>query len=347
MEERFPLKMSFVELNGFYMRAIGVRICNKRMRFSCDMVGNVFEGDPSPALRPRSSSADEMVGFSRQLADKGIPFLHVMVPLKLDVDGALFPAGWNGRNPNREAEAFVSDVQARGVRVLDLIPILAGTAKDVQANYFSTDHHWRFRTALRAAALTADRLADILQEPMLKSNERLKPEAWIWKSIPRCFLGSQGRRTGCFFASAEDFEYAVPKFPNRMTRFIPSKRYKVAGDFGKAEMLSRFLKTTRRNRYVNRYGLYTGSDEDIQVHANVLAPVRKRLMLVKDSFGNPVSAFLATVFRSVIQVDPRKLPDGVMVMDVVEKYRPDVVVELVNPGFISSWGMGMKYEELR
>ena len=112
-------------------------------------------------------------------------------------------------------------------------------------------------------------------------------------------------------------------------------------------MLSRFLKTTRRNRYVDRYGLYTGFDEDIQVHANALAPVRKRLMLVKDSFGNPVSAFLATVFRSVIQVDPRKLPEGVTVMDVVEKHRPDVVVELFNPGFVASWGAGLKYEELR
>ena len=59
-------------------------------------------------------------------------------------------------------------------------------------------------------------------------------------------------------------------------------------------------------------------------------------MIVKDSFANPVAAFLATVCREVIVVDPRMLGSLSDVIDIVAACRPDVVVELVNPSAIGN-----------
>ena len=118
------------------------------------------------------------------------------------------------------------------------------------------------------------------------------------------------------------------------------------GDFRKAEIISSMIKAEAKPS-ANRYTAYTGTDVDVQRHVNCGAAVPIRVMLVKDSFGNPVAAFWATVFKEVVQVDPRKLPKGTTALDLARRYRPDVVVEMVNPGFLSAWSLGIQYADLR
>ena len=81
----------------------------------------------------------------------------------------------------------------------------------------------------------------------------------------------------------------------------------------------------------NAYAIY-GRDAGRVTIQNKNAMTTIRVMIVKDSFANPVAAFLATVCREVIVVDPRKLGSLSDVIDIAAACRPDVVVELVNPG---------------
>ena len=138
----------------------------------------------------------------------------------------------------------------------------------------------------------------------------------------------------------------MPKFDVTIDRSIPSRGFRERGDFRKAEVVSSMIQVETKPS-ANRYTAFTGTDVDVQRHVNCGAAVPIRVMLVKDSFGNPVSAFWATVFKEVIQVDPRKLPEGTTALDLARQYRPDAVVELVNPGFLSAWGLGIRYADLR
>ena len=344
VRERFPFKMRFVELSGAVARLCGRRLCNKRLRYGSGVVGNLHWPGPLDDFRWQEALV-RMVRLKSELAMDGFPFLYVMVPNKLDLEGHLYPSGWRGANRNREAGTFLERAREKGIEVLNLAPILVKTPKDVVRNYFRTDHHWKFRAALRASALVAGRLAVLLKEPHLANCSNLNPENWEWHVKRAFFIGSQGRRTGKLFSGADDFEYAYPKFRTQLSRTIPSRKFKVSGDFRKSETLLRCLKSG--NEYLSRYAFYTGGDVDVQVHTNAKAPSRHRVMIVKDSFGNPLSAFLATVFRSVIQVDPRKLAPGVSVRDLANRYRPDIVVEVANPGLLLGQVDGLRYEELR
>ena len=64
--------------------------------------------------------------------------------------------------------------------------------------------------------------------------------------------------------------------------------------------------------------------------SSATAPFPHRILLLKDSFGNPVASFLATMFKEVIQVDMRRQPKSVSELDIVKRFKPDVVVRLEN-----------------
>lgn len=324
-EREFPLKNAFVALNGGMCRALGRRLCNGRIRFVNGMVGDTFE---SPGKLGMSAQRE----FASVLASRGVPFLLALAPCKLDLDGSLFPEGWRGADLNAIARNELGRFADSGARTLDMTVELAGTADRVGRNYFATDHHWRYRAAMRAARLVADEVSDMAGVPGLAGHPNLDPENWEWTVLRKSFVGTAARRTGPLFVSPDDFEYCVPKFATELVRSLPFEKKSVTGGFEKVEMEMKYLRDAKRPK-AHRYRLLTGAPETgrgLQVHENARAAAPLKLMLVRDSYGNPVGAFLATVFAEVIQTDYRYLPDGVSLSDVVDRYRPDVVVWLSN-----------------
>ena len=345
LEERLLWKSRFVNLNGGVLRLAGRRICNGRMRYSNGMIGSMY-GSKELDNAQQKASTDDLAAFARAMSECQIPFLFVLAPWKIDLAGELFPPGWDGANMNVQGGRVVENLAREGVRTLNLAPIFTETAADVSKSHFATDHHWRYRTALAAARLVANELAEMTSTPGLREHPHLKESSWKWKNMPHAFLGSDGRRTGHFFSGVDDFEYAVPKFATTITRTIPSKKFRVKGSFATAEIVKSRI-DPKAPPSINRYSCYTGPDVDVQRHVNSRAPLSLKVMLIKDSFGNPVAAFWATVFKEVVQVDPRKLREGTSVLDLVDKYRPDAVVEIVNPNFLSAWNLGIAYDDLR
>ena len=184
LAERLFWKERFVNLNGYAARLIGRRKCNKRMRFTNGMIGIASDQSKLDELA-RDRVAKEITSLNAALKQLNVPFLFVLVPLKMDLAGALVPQGFPVANPNVEASKVVTVLAGRGVRTLDLTPILAATPEDVTRNYFRTDHHWRYRTALHAACLVANELSEILSVPDLRDHPRPQEGNWRWIALPR------------------------------------------------------------------------------------------------------------------------------------------------------------------
>lgn len=344
--KKYQFKDFFVDLNGGVTRLALRRICNERIRCRNGML---VEQDQ---CNVPSDFGDGISKFGRWLDGRGIPFVFVLIPCKGDVGGRMFPEGFSCANRNVSAQMEARRLQeSASLKVLDLVPEFAGTETAVASNYFHTDHHWKFRAALRAASLVADALAEMLHEPKLKGNTNLQSENWVWKRLPHQFLGSDGRRTGALFAGSDEFEYAFPKFKTDMVRrcvkgngyLRPGKMDEVfSGEYRTVELDWRYAKQGRGN-WGNNYGMFAGSDRAVQLHVNKSAPVAKRIMIIKDSFGNPVVAGLTTVFREIVQVDPRKLDGVASLPELVEAWRPSAVVEMCNPSVVFATSRRKKF----
>lgn len=339
---RFPAKFRFIDLNGGACRLAGRRICNRRIRFENGHIGEMYEdaGLSDPAVLSRA--VGEVVDFSGELKSRGIPFVFVMAPRKMALEGRMFPRGWEGRNMNRDAMSAVESLERGGVRVLNLIPAFAATVADETANFFATDHHWRIGTAFEAARLAAGEIADAVDAPELARTPRLDRGNWEWRTLRSAFLGGDAYRTGRLFVPPEDFEYALPKFETDISLASRGGSIRARGDFRKSVVAAKRLRPDA-DATAKRYFCY-GENLDVLRYVNHSPASPLRVMLVKDSFALPVAAFWSTVFAEVVVVDTRRFGEGVFLRDLVDACRPDVVVELVNPGFLAGHSLRLRPE---
>lgn len=319
----FPYKYLFIDLNGGVCRAIGRRMCNSRLLYDGGHLGFMYECDgssPAPFIESTAS-------FASRIRELGIPFLYVQIPAKFALEEGQMPTGWPHYNPNAEALQVEAELAERGVRTLDLVRAFVATKEDVERNFYKTDHHWQGRAAFAAARLVACEIANVLDEPALRDPPELDIANWTRHMRKGAFLGSHGRRTGRFFAGTDDFEYFVPNFETKIRRSMSGKS-RANGSYKKAVLEMHFLSRPLHDR--NAYGVY-GTDRNDVAYVNTKAKSRVKVLVVKDSFANPVVGFLSTVCREIVKVDPRRCTSKEEIFQMVAKHRPDIVVMLVNP----------------
>jgi hypothetical protein len=112
-----------------------------------------IEPDPLPAL----------LGLHRQLAARGIRLLVVPVPVKASIHPErLSPRPARPPLQNPSFGDFVAQLEAEGIPVLDLGPVLAEAAREGGPQYLETDTHWTPEAMERAAAAVAGRVRPLL-----------------------------------------------------------------------------------------------------------------------------------------------------------------------------------------
>lgn len=323
-------KNRFVDVNGAYRRLSGFRMCNQRMRYRDGTLGYPYEdfcGDIGMA-------AGKLRAVASECSRRHVPFVLAIPPCRLDIDGSMLPDGWTAGNPNRDAKELVDMLAGEGVRTLDMITAFASSPEVVAASFFETDHHWRFESALAAAGMLVDELSDVCADEAADARRCLDEENWEWADVGRVFLGAHGRRVGRFFGGLSEFRYCTPRFETSISVCWPSKGRSVCGSFEEV-MLDRRVLMVQDPYAVNMYALY-GSNDVLTVYENARAPCGRRVMIIKDSFGNPVTAFLATVFGSIVEVDPRFVSKDETISNLLDRYRPDAVVLTFNSGMVFS-----------
>ncbi len=323
LPDRFPHKYTLIDVNGGACRAIGRRLCNKRVLFRNGFLGYMY----APRRDAVGPFVEGTAAFAHRVEGLGVPFLYIQLPAKFALEEDLMPEGVAHYNPNEEALWTVAELSGHGVRALDLVHAFAATRADVEANFFRTDHHWRGRAAFEAAGLVARELAEVLDDPALREPPELDIGNWEELALKQAFLGSHGRRTGRWFAGIDDFEYFIPKFGTDIRRYMAGT-LQTQGCFMESVLELRNL--SRPIHVRNAFGTF-GSDRTDVAFVNGGASSKARILIVKDSFANPVAGFLATVCREVVKVDPRRYSSGEEIFLAVLKHRPDAVVMLVNP----------------
>jgi alginate O-acetyltransferase complex protein AlgJ len=104
-----------------------------------------------PAPEPDAVAA--LAGFHEELAARGIRLLLLPTPVKAVGAPERLARGRAGPLQNPSFAAFVSDLEARGVAVLDPTPLLLEPG-----SYLDTDTHWRPEAMERVARALAERI---------------------------------------------------------------------------------------------------------------------------------------------------------------------------------------------
>lgn len=322
--DRFPFHDNVIEWYGGLLRALGRRTFNNTVVLKNGMLSRESRATPVKGLSER------LAGEAKWCSANGFRFLFALAPEKMDLDLSLAQPGFSF-DANAAGGRFVRELSGLGIDTLDLRRPFAVDAEAVSRNFFRTDIHWNFNSAREAAAIIAARLGAMLDDPDAMTNGLLAAENWAPHVSSPVYLGANARRTGSLFCARESVTWYLPRFETRMSRHKMG-RDAISGTFEDVVMSRTILKALRNGTDLGDANeLYGGGGGKIMTIRNPGAPSRKRIVVIKDSFGRVVSAFLTTVFSEVTFMDPRR--DGWskgefrrMILEV----RPDAVLEVFN-----------------
>lgn len=269
-------------------------------------------------------SLDAVEELKSKLDQAGIPFLYVQAPFKLSDDEQQLPANKTDY-ADYNVNLFLKGLDERGIKYLDLRPLLRDGEKTQNQLFFDTDHHWRIETAFEATGHIMDELNKDYGFTIDSKYKDLKN--YNVETLKKCYLGSMGRRTGRFYSGLDDFTLITPKFKTSYTLYEhdygAEKIYK--GSFYKAILDKKYL-VKKAPVDLNRYAVYHGDNEELIFNNNLVT--NGKVMMIKDSFGVPVYSFLSLGVHEVRALDLRLFKDSVA--KYAKENKPDVVILLYN-----------------
>ena len=325
LTESFWLKEKYIDLYGLVERLLGrtyIRDVNPSL---------VVVKDNHEQLQFLTFSADyteeveKIDKLNKILQKSNTPLLYVQTPLKIIEGFTQLPSSvqdWSTENTDK----LLQSLEDKGVDYLDLRQSIIEDGLNLEELFYKTDHHWTTHTAFWAMEQVVEKLEN--EYGMVLDIEKYYTDINKYKATecPNSFLGSQGRRVGRFYTGVDDYTLLTPLFDTNYNVEIHKsdsvKTYE--GDFEETIIKANLL-DENESVYTNRYATYFGGDyPEVRIENRNKAAGHK-VLIIKDSFALPFSAFLSTMFAETRLLDLRYY-DADKLESYIEEYNPDVVL---------------------
>lgn len=325
LTESFWLKEKYIDLYGLVERLLGrtyIRDVNPSL---------VVVKDNHEQLQFLTFSADyteevEKIDKLNKIVQKSnTPLLYVQTPLKIIEGFTQLPSSvqdWSTENTDKLLQAL----EDKGVDYLDLRQSIIEDGLNLEELFYKTDHHWTTHTAFWAMEQVVEKLEN--EYGMVLDIEKNYTDISNYKATeyPNSFLGSQGRRVGRFYTGVDDYTLLTPLFDTNYNVEIHKSDSVTSyeGDFEETIIKTNLL-DENESVYTNRYAAYFGGDyPEVRIENRNKAAGHK-VLIIKDSFALPFSAFLSTMFAETRLLDLRYY-DADKLESYIEEYNPDVVL---------------------
>ncbi len=324
-------KNDFINLYGLTQRVAGNRcVLDKSAQYKVVKLRNGSLAYVEAKGENISEKAARLSDFSKHLQSNGIPLLYAQLPFKINKDNKTLPPGI-ADYANENADQMLAVLNSRGVDTVDLRDEIVADKLDYPTLFFKTDHHWTPETGLWAAKKIAEKLNNgygfNIDLPML---DKSRFQVIIYEDM---FLGSMGKRVGQYYAGTDDFSLFLPRVETDMRCVyirVNGAVFERSGSFEDTWIFPQNLKKDYFN--LNTYATYTGADYPLlEIRNNLTAG--KKILVLRDSFAGVLVPFLSLAAGGELHaIDPRYFKGSIT--DYVEKFKPDLVLVLYNPGVL-------------
>ncbi|MCI8336823.1 MAG: hypothetical protein HFI72_06680 [Peptococcaceae bacterium] len=284
-----------------------------------------------------TEQGENIANFAGWLAARDIDFYYIQAPYKILPGYTQVPVGITDYS-NENADSLLAILGEKQVNYVDLRAEIQKENKDRKGLFYRTDHHWQTKTAFWAyskiGSILTERLGWDIPQQVLSLEE-----GYTVTSYPYSFLGSQGKRVGRLYVGVDQYDYIAPVFATDFTVSITKSDGTLreqAGSFTEALVYAPLLAETE-DVETNKYACYFGGDYPEVKIKNNLAANDKKILVIKDSFALPFTAFLANSCAEIRMIDLRYFTGRME--DYIEAYEPDLVLMLYNPSSFGSKAM--------
>ena len=255
--------------------------------------------------------ASRISDLAEKVTENKGKFLFVQAPERYNYDYVKLPLPQAKPQIDRIETIDKYLLSDSNVHILNLQKEFFDDGIDYKSMFFKTDHHWTTGTAFKAY----QKICKIFNTDfgIRIDEEYYSEDAWDVKTYKNSFLGSIGGRVGAGFIGKDDIDYIYPKFKTQYIKRVSAVPQKSIADGGSVDYEGEYTKAILDINGENiTYGAYVSFDVAEVVIKNQLINNRKKLLIIKDSFALPISAFLSTCFSEVRMIDPRYYKDGIL-----------------------------------
>ena len=317
----------FISVYGITQRVIGTSVYDDAgytylIRDKQDFIHfNTLPADAKPF-------ADAVCRFRDAMEAEDIPFLYLQSPTK-EIEGYTdYPPGIDYASTDN-ARAMRDALRTAGVELVSFAEEFAARGIDPKSQFYRTDHHWTTQSAFEAFRIALPYLNERYGWSLDAST--CQPENWTSLYQPQSFLGSIGRRIGVELAGLDDYTYLEPAFETSYDVFYPPTSRETpywSGSFHHTMVRDSLLYAD--NVEANRYASYFQYDYAELVIENKLAENDLHVVIIKDSFALPFTAFLSTAVHKITMLDLRGFEGSVA--DYMAELHPDLVIMMYGNG---------------
>lgn len=277
------------------------------------------------AVKEMTEIADNLGDLNEFLSSYNIPVVYVHIPAKTCpyLDGELAETV---DFSNQNADSLLEKLKARGVPCLDLREAIHAQGLNHHELYYITDHHWKVESGLWAAGVIADYLNR--EEGFQIEPELYDQSHYDFTIYPEWFLGSQGKKVTLAKTRADDFTVVIPRFETSLNCEIPSLGMREEGDF---RILLDESKYQEKDVYnMSPYHAYSWGDNALMTVTNLNDKSGKSILLIHDSYGDPVAPFMALGVETLYSMDMRFFSGSLQ--SFIEQKQPDLVIVMYYAG---------------
>lgn len=276
-----------------------------------------------------TSFIDNYKKMALYLKNEEIPLLYVQAPFKVNKYDNKLPYDWED-STNKMADDFIKGIRSVS-EVIDLRDLLNDKQMDYSSSFFQTDHHWKPETGFWASCEIAHYLEDYYNFPL--EEKYFSEDKFTFMLRKSCYLGSQGKRVGKYYAGLDDFTVISPQFYTEYVFSVPSLSIDRSGNFYDAFIFEEYLNDT------DIYGTdmdcaYTGNNYSLSIAYNKQNNSGKKILLVRDSFSRVVAPFLAGICEELHIIDLRTFEGSVS--EYAKEQDADIVIVLYNPSAVEN-----------
>ncbi len=270
-------------------------------------------------------NAESVIKLDRYCKKQDADFLYVQAPNKIskyndtDISGIV---DFSNQNTDELLDALFH----AGVAVYDLHKEIYEEGLNHHKLFYKTDHHWLPTTGLWASGKILKYCKEHYNYHIDMS--LISMDNFEIIEYPKWFLGSYGKKVTLERTEPEDFSLIYPKYSTNFHYKLPSKSIDKKGDFSIMYDMDQVEEKGYYDR--NPYAAYNYGDWPLVQIKNLSNVENKKILVVKDSFGNCVTPFLALEVKQVDVIDLRSF-DGSL-ETYINMSKPDTVILLYNPG---------------
>lgn len=278
--------------------------------------------------------AENTADLQEYLDKRGTSLVYIATPETSSKYDPELPTGiedWGNDNTDR----FLECLNKAGVDTIDLREEMREDEIDHYEMMYKTDHHWNTRAGFYAFQKMEEYIVGVTGCEV--DNRVSDIENYDITVYPEWHLGSNGQRTGRFYAGSDDFELFVPKFESNIQA--------ESGKNGTMQEMVYDLSPLSDKDYTSRYTYDKVLGNSIGHYINLDSENDVKVLVISDSYAKAVFPYLMMDFAEVTyqyDMDVSKITK-----EYIEDFDPDVVVMLYYTGHISPGSKSFDFKNFK